>query len=78
VAAAFQTLKGALCAAAILAYHQPGKRFIFDAYTSNVGIGGVLSQVEDDQESVIAHYNKTLNEAERNYCLTRRVGNLRE
>jgi hypothetical protein len=36
-----------LCAAHILAYPQPGERFIVDTDASNFGIGGVLSQVQD-------------------------------
>jgi hypothetical protein len=67
---AFRTLKGALCAATILAYPQPGERFIVDTDASNFRIGGVLSQVQDGQERVIAYYSKTLNKAERNYCVT--------
>jgi hypothetical protein len=47
VETAFQTLKEALCTALILAYPQPGHRFIVDTDASNVGIGGVLSQVQD-------------------------------
>jgi hypothetical protein len=39
---------------------QPGQRFIVDTDASDVGIGGVLSQVQDGQERVIAHYSKTL------------------
>jgi hypothetical protein len=39
---------------------------------SNNRIGGVLSQIQDKQEQVIAYYSKTLNKAERNYCVTRR------
>jgi hypothetical protein len=70
VEAAFQTLKGALCAAPILAYPQLGERFIVDTDASNFGIGGVLSQIQNGQECVIAYYSKTLNKAERNYCVT--------
>jgi hypothetical protein len=55
VEGAFQTLKGALCAAAILAYTQPAERFIVDTDASNDGIGGVFSQVQDGQERVIAY-----------------------
>jgi hypothetical protein len=69
---AFQTLKGALCTAPVLAYPQPGERFIVDTDASNFGIGGVLSQVQDGQERVIAYYSQTLNKAEKNYCVTRR------
>jgi hypothetical protein len=50
VEAAFQTPKEALCTAHILAYPQPGERFIVDTDVSNVGIGGVLLQIQDGQE----------------------------
>jgi hypothetical protein len=43
-----------------------------DADASNVGIRGVTSQVQDGQERVVPHYSKTLNKAERNYCVTLR------
>jgi hypothetical protein len=72
VEAAFQTLKGALCAVPILAYRKPGERFIVDTNASNFGIGGVLSQMQDGQKRVTAYYSKTLNKAERNYWVTRR------
>jgi hypothetical protein len=70
--AAFQTLKGTLCAAPILDYPQPGEKFIVDTDASNVGIGGVLSQVQGGKERVIAYYSKTPSRAERNYCVARR------
>jgi hypothetical protein len=50
VKAAFQTLEGALCTAPILAYPQPGQKYIMDTDASNVGIGGVVSQVQNGQE----------------------------
>jgi hypothetical protein len=64
---AFQTLKGVLCAAPILAFPQPGERFIVDTDENNFGTGGVHSQVQDGQERVITYYSKTLNKVERNY-----------
>jgi hypothetical protein len=70
VEAAFQRLKRALCAATILAYPQPGESFIVDTDAHNIGIEGVLFQVQDRQEQVIACYSKTLNKAKRNYCVT--------
>jgi hypothetical protein len=69
VETAFQTLKETLCTAPILAYPQPGGKFIVDTDASNVGIGGVLSQVH---ERVISYYSKTFSKAEKNYCVTRR------
>jgi hypothetical protein len=72
VEAAFETLKGALCAAPIFAYPKPCERFIVDTDSSNVGIVGVFSQVQDGQEQVTAYYSKTLNKAEKNYTVIRR------
>jgi hypothetical protein len=69
---AFEKLKVGLCPATILVYPKPGEGFIFDTDASNCEIGGVLSQVQDGQEHVIAYYSKRLNKAERNYCVTRR------
>jgi hypothetical protein len=68
----FQTLKGALCAASNLAYPKSGEKFIVDTDASNVGIGGVLSQVQDGQERVIAYYSNTLKKAVNSFCVTRR------
>ena len=68
---AFQALKEALCTAPVLVYPHPGEKFIVDTDASNVGIG-VLSQVQDVSERVIAYFSKTLSKAERNYCVTRR------
>jgi hypothetical protein len=65
--AAFETLKEDLCTAPILAYQQPRERFVAETDASNVGIRGVLSQVQERQERVIASYSKRLYNAERNY-----------
>jgi hypothetical protein len=69
---AFQRLKGVLRTAPILDYLQPGQRFFVVKDAVNVGIGGVLSQVQNGQERIIASYSKTFKKAERNYCVTRR------
>jgi len=69
---AFQALKDALCTAPVLGYPRPGEKFIVDTDASNVGIGDVLSQVQEGGERVVAYFSKTLSKAERNYCVTRR------
>jgi hypothetical protein len=46
------------------------ERFIVDTDASNVGIGGVLSQIQDGRERVIAYYSETLNKPEKNYRVT--------
>ena len=69
---AFEELKHALSSAPVLAYPRQGIRFMLDTDASNTGIGAVLSQVQDDQERVIAYYSRTLSKSERNYCVTRR------
>jgi hypothetical protein len=70
VEAAFHTLKGVLCTVPVLAYPQPGERFIVDTDASNVRIGGVLSLVQDGQERIVAYYIKMLNKSGKNCYVT--------
>ena len=70
--AAFESLKNSLLTAPILGYPKDEGEFILDTDASNVGIGGVLSQVQNGQEVVISYGSRTLNEHELNYCVTRK------
>jgi translation elongation factor EF-1alpha len=47
---AFQTLKESLCTTPLLAYPQSRERFVVYKHASNVGIGKVLSQIQDGHE----------------------------
>lgn len=69
---AFETLKEHLTTAPILGYPLPEGEFILDTDASNVGIGGVLSQIQGGQERVLSYFSKVLSKPERNYCVTRR------
>ena len=69
---AFDTLKDRLTTSPILAYPDLDVDFILDTDASGYAISGVLSQIQDGKERVIAYGSKTLNDAERNYCTTRR------
>ncbi|CAG4929464.1 unnamed protein product [Parnassius apollo] len=69
---AFQELKDRLCKTPILGYPDASKEFIVDTDASDIGLGGVLSQRNGDQEVVIAYFSKSLSKPERNYCVTRR------
>jgi hypothetical protein len=42
-------VKEAISTANILGYPRPGEKFVVDLDVSNVGIGGVLLQVQDGQ-----------------------------
>ena len=53
-------LKRALCEAPILAYPLPKGLFVLDTDASIVGIGGVISQVQDNKEKNIAYGSKKL------------------
>ena len=68
----FDKLREGLVQAPVLGYPNPKETYILDTDASAVGVGGVLSQVQGEQERVIAYYSKTLSPAERNYCVTRR------
>jgi transposase InsO family protein len=69
---AFEKLKQLLTSAPILGYPSTESPFVLDTDASGFGLGAVLSQVQDGEERVISYYSRTLNKAERNYCVTRR------
>ena len=69
---AFSKLKNLLTQAPVLSYPEPSSSFILDTDASGVGLGAVLSQVQDGQEKVIGYYSRTLSKSERRYCVTRR------
>ena len=68
----FMRLKQALCSSHILCYPTIRQNFVLDTYASGVGIGAVLSKVEDGKERVVAYYSRALNKAERNYCINKK------
>jgi transposase InsO family protein len=70
--AAFDDLKRALTSGPILAFPSDEGQFFLDTDASNIGIGGVLSQVIDGEERVIVYGSRKLSDAEKNYCVTRR------
>jgi len=71
--AALDKLKEAFCSAPILAYpdHEAGN-FIIDTDASNYAIGGVISQVQNGEERVIAYGSKCLSGSQLRWCTTRR------
>ena len=69
---AYEQLKEKLCSAPILAFPRPGLKYILDTDASDIGIGGVLSQVQDGRERVIAYASKKLNSSQQRYSVTRR------
>jgi transposase InsO family protein len=69
---AFRSLKRSLINSPILAYPNPKIQYVLDTDASAVGVGAVLSQIQEGKERAVAYYSKTLSPAERNYCVTRR------
>ena len=55
----------------ILAFPTETGRYILDTDASNFGLGGVLSQIQDDVERVVA-YSCALRPSQRRYCTTKR------
>ena len=62
---AFNELKRELTNHPILAYPDFNKKFILDTDASDYGIGGVLSQVEGNEERVIGYASRSLTKPER-------------
>ena len=65
-------LRAALIEAPILAFPTETGRYVLDTDASNFGLGGVLSQVQNDQERVVAYCSRALRPSQRRYCTTKR------
>ena len=70
--AAFHELRAALIDAPILAFPTETGQYILDTDASNFGLGGVLSQIQNDQERVVAYCSRALRPSQRRYCTTKR------
>lgn len=68
----FNSLKQVLTSSSVLSFPKENGMFILDTDASNLGIGAVLSQEQNGIEKVIAYYSRTLNNSEKNYCVTRK------
>ena len=69
---AFDALKACLLSAPILGFPTEEDRFVLDTDASLFAIGGVLSQVKNEEEVVIAYASRSLRISQRRYCTTRR------
>ena len=69
---AFTALRATLLDAPILAFPTETALYILDTDASNFGLGGVLSQVQNDQECVVAYCSRALRPSQRRYCTTKR------
>ena len=71
-------MKAALTSDSLVAFPQPEGLFVLDTDASDYAIGAVLSQVKDnpvlsgEMEHPIMFASKTLDKAQRRYCVTRR------
>ena len=69
---AFVGLRDAMVRAPILAFPTESGDYMLDTDASNFGLGGVLSQIQNDVESVIAYCSRPLRPSQRKYCTTKR------
>ncbi len=68
---AFDSMKKSLISPDVMGYPlNDGGNFLLDVDASGVGIGGVLAQMQEGRERVIAYASRAMNKAERNYCIT--------
>ena len=68
---AFEALKACLVHAPILGFPTEGGRFVLDTDASLFSVGGVLSQLQEEREVVIAYASHSLRLSQRRYCATR-------
>ena len=69
---AFTDLCDALVRAPILAFPTEFGDYVLDTDASNFGLGGVLSQIQDNVGCVIAYCSRALRPSQRKYCTTKR------
>ena len=67
---AFDELKEKLTSSELMAYPRNEGLYVLDTDASDTQIAAVLSQMQDGKERVISYGSRTLNKAERNYCIT--------
>ena len=67
----FDDLKKSLVSTDVMGYPlNDGGLFVLDVDASDVGIGGILHQIQEGRERVISYASRALNKAEKNYCIT--------
>ena len=71
-ATAFTDLRDALVRAPILAFPTECRDYVLDTDASNFGLGGILSQTQNNVECVIAYCSRALRPSQRKYCTTKR------
>ena len=71
-AAAFTKLRDAMVRAPILAFPTESGDYVLDTDASNFGLGGVLSQIQNNVECVIAYCSRALRPSQRKHCTTKR------
>jgi len=69
---AFETMKDKLTTAPVLAMPSNNGQYILDTDASDMGLGAVLSQIQNGEEYVIAYASRTLSKPEHNYETTRK------
>ena len=68
----FTGLRDAMVRAPILAFPTESGDYVLDTDASNFGLGGVLSQIQNGVECVIAYCSRALRPSQRKYCTTKR------
>ena len=68
---AFTLLKTSLCKSPVLVHLKFGREFLLQTEASDIGLGAILSQLDDNGvERPIAYASKILSGRERKYCTT--------
>ncbi|OMH78370.1 Retrovirus-related Pol polyprotein from transposon [Zancudomyces culisetae] len=71
---AFEKLKNALCSPPTLTHPDWEQEFILTTDASYKGIGGILSQLKNNEEKPICYISRTTNKHEKNYSVTHLEG----
>ena len=63
----FETLKTCLSSNPVIGFTRKGGQYIITADAATTGLGAILSQVNEKEETVVSYWSRTLREHEKNY-----------
>ena len=63
----FNDLKQSLCEQPVIGFTRTGGQYVLTVDAATTGLGAILSQIVDDEETIVSYWSRTLREHEKNY-----------
>ena len=63
----FNSLKQSLCEKPVIGFSRTGGQYILTVDAATTGLGAILSQISNNEETIVSYWSRTLREHEKNY-----------